>query len=94
MSNNTNDLLLEGVKEVEKRSLIQKYLQYPLSFALSKLATLFQAAPSGSHPHAIENDGSEQYELFHPSEQDLYSCFADRVDPSFYYAIFFPYNRY
>ena len=94
MSNNTNNLLLEDVKEVEKRSLVQRYLPDPLSITLSKLATLFQAAPSGSQPHAIENDVFEQYELFHSSEQDLYSCFTDRVDPPLYYAIFFPYNRY
>lgn len=93
MSNNTNDLLLEDVKEVEKRSPIQRYIEYPLSFALSKLTTLFQTAQTPSQPHAIENDRSEQYELFHPSKQ-LYTHFTDRADPSLYYAIFSPYKRY
>lgn len=94
MSNNTNDLLLEDVKKVEKRSPIQRYLEYPLSFALSKLTTLFQTAQTSRQLQVIENDRSEQDKLFHLSEQHFYTRFTDRVDPSLYYTVFSPYKRY
>ena len=94
MSNNTNDLLLEDAKKVQKRSPIQRYLQNPLSFALSKLSTLFQTAQTSRQPQAIENDRSEQDELYHLSEQHFYTRFTDRVDPSLYFTILSPYKRY
>lgn len=94
MSNNTNDLLLEDVKKVEKRSPIQRYLQNPLSFTWSKLSTLFQTAQTSRQPQAIENDRSEQDKFFHLSEQHFYTRFTDRVDPSLYFTILSPYKRY
>lgn len=90
MSNNTNDLLEEQVEV--KRSFIQRYLQDPLSCALSKLAT-FLATPSPIQPHLLEKDRFEQYE-FHPSEQKLYRGFADKVDPSVHYIFYFPFHYY
>lgn len=92
MSNNTNNSVIEDVKQVE-RSTIQRYLQDPLSSGLSKLATLFHPTLYFSLPHLIENDRFEQCQLY-PSEQYLYSHFTDRVDPSLYYTIFFPFQHY
>ena len=90
MSNNTNDLLEEQVEV--KRSFIQRYLQHPLSCALSKLAT-FLATPSPIQPPLVKKDRFEQYE-FHPSEQNLYRSFADKVDPSVHYIFYFPFHHY
>lgn len=86
MSNNTNNLLVDKI-EIKKRSLLLNYLQKSKSF----LATLFQVSPVSSQP---ENYQSEQYEPQTNTEQYFYLRFTDRVDPSLYYTIFFPHQRF
>ncbi|MDV2997310.1 MAG: hypothetical protein N4J56_007015 [Chroococcidiopsis sp. SAG 2025] len=76
--------------------LIQKYLQNPFSISWSKLVALFKGAQTLNCSEAIETDRSQQFEpdsQQHKTssirQQDLYPHFADRIDPSLYYSIFY-----
>lgn len=99
MLKNTNDRLLEDLEEVrsccnERKSLVQRYLQNPFSLKWTKLAALVQAALEPSQPEPLENYQYEQHKPDRIQEQYSYPCFTDRVDPSLYYSIFFPHNRF
>jgi hypothetical protein len=89
MSKSTNGWSLEKLEQGEKRSLVQRYRQCPFSPFWSKLATLFQTAPTPSQPKPLENERSERYasEMDTILQQGLYPCFTDRVDPSLYYIV-------
>ena len=98
MLNHTGDRHLENlsisnqVSFAQKQLLVQRYLQSPFSIAWSKLVTLFQAEQALSQPEVVEINQSEQYEPDSIQEQDLCPHFTDRVDPSLYYSIFFPFR--
>jgi len=98
MSNNTNDSLLNdsekpGLSGNEKKSLLQSYLQNPFSVAWSKLANLIETTVA-SKPETSENSQQEQHEPDPIRMHQFYSRFTDRVDPSLYYTIFSPYDRF
>jgi len=98
MSKNTNDLLVNdldkaGLSSNEKKSLLQSYLQNPFSVAWSKLANLIEATLANK-PETSENTQPEQHEPNSIRMHQFYSRFTDRVDPSLYYTIFSPYDRF
>ncbi|KOP25671.1 hypothetical protein AMR41_15335 [Hapalosiphon sp. MRB220] len=91
MSNNMEDVFVDVV-ENKPKSVVQKYLQNPFSIAWSKLATLTQPV----HRRTTETQEDEQSEEDRPDftpDRGLYRPFTDRIDPSLYYAIFFPHQR-
>ena len=53
MSKNTNDLLLDDLEEIEKRSLFYRYLQNPFSINWSKLAALVQSERFSNQSEAL-----------------------------------------
>ncbi|MBF2009043.1 MAG: hypothetical protein IGS49_27245 [Chlorogloeopsis fritschii C42_A2020_084] len=89
MLRNTNELLVDN-SEHKNKSLVQKYLQNPFSIAWSRLAALIKPAPS-MQP---EDDPAEEYRADYIREQYLYRPFTDRIDPSLYYTIFSPHQRF
>jgi hypothetical protein len=91
MSKNMEDVFVDVV-ENKPKSVVQKYLQNPFSIAWSKLATLTQPVRSRT-AEAQEDEQSEQYRPDFTQDQSLYRPFTDRIDPSLYYAIFFPNQR-
>jgi hypothetical protein len=94
MSKNTNECLLDDFEVIEKRSLIQRYLQNPFSITWSKLTSLLQAKRVSNQsevPEVCQFEYSEQDSI---QQQDLYPRFTDRIDPSVYYCIFFPHQWY
>lgn len=98
MSNSVNDSHFDRIDRVsshgrEKKSLIQRYLQNPLSIIWSKLAAIVETAQVKSEELQPENQ-TEPYKLDSAGEQYFYSRFTDRVDPSIYYTIFSPHDRY
>jgi hypothetical protein len=90
MSGITNDVLIEDSQKLAKRSLLQRYLKNPFSWACSKLANLFQP----TQYEVLENERYEQYQTDIDREKHFYLRFTDRVDPSLYYSIFFPHRRF
>ncbi|OKH21991.1 hypothetical protein NIES593_13715 [Hydrococcus rivularis NIES-593] len=94
MSNNICDRDVEMRSEQHPlpKSPIQRYLQNPFSIAWSKLAELFQTTQTLSQPEDLDNSPCDRNETESIRERYLYTCFTDRVDPSLYYTIFFPYN--
>ena len=97
MSKNTNDLLVNDLEKAglsgnQKKSLLPSYFQNPFSVAWSKLANLIDAALVGSE--TSENSQPEQHEPDSIRMHQFYSRFTDRVDPSLYYTIFSPYDRF
>ncbi|NEU73841.1 hypothetical protein PI95_015055 [Hassallia byssoidea VB512170] len=98
MSKNTNDLLVHDLEKArlsgnEKKSLPPNSFQNPFSVAWSKLVDLIDAALA-SKPETSENSQQEQYEPDPIRMHQFYSRFTDRVDPSLYYTIFSPYDRF
>ena len=81
-------------KESGKQACIGRYLQKPFYYARSKLAALFEALVSSSQAEASQIDLSKEYEPKSDQEQNFDSCFTDRVDPSLYYTVFFPHERF
>lgn len=99
MSKNTNDWLAEDLpatqfSATEKRSHFPKVRQNPFPIVWSKLVTLFQASKTSGQSEVPEDFQSEQREPEAIRERYLYACFTDRVDPSLYYILFFPHQRY
>jgi hypothetical protein len=98
MSKNTNDLLVDdldkaGLSGNENKSLLPSSLQNPFSVAWSKLANLISATLANKS-ETSENSRQEQYEPDSIRMHQFYSRFTDRVDPSLYYTIFSPYDRF
>ena len=98
MSKNTNDLLVDDLEKAglsgnQKKSLLPSYLQNPFSVAWSKLANLIEATLA-SKSETSENSQQEQHEPDSIRMHQFYSRFTDRVDPSLYYTIFSPYDRF
>ncbi|MDM9380218.1 hypothetical protein QUB80_05820 [Chlorogloeopsis sp. ULAP01] len=89
MLRNTDELLVD-MSEYENKSLVKKYLQNPFSIAWSKLADLIKPAPTVPP----EDNASEEYRTDNIREQYLYRPFTDRIDPSLYYTIFSPHQRF
>jgi hypothetical protein len=94
MSKNTNDWLLDDLEEIEKRSLIQRYLQNPFSITWSKLTNWVQAKRISNESAISEGCQSDYSNQDSIQPQDLYPRFTDRIDPSVYYCIFFPHERF
>jgi hypothetical protein len=94
MSKNTNDWLLDDLEEIEKRSLIQRYLENPFSITWSKLTNWVQAERVSNPSEVSEMCQSEYSERDSIQHQDFYPRFTDRIDPSVYYCIFFPHQRF
>lgn len=99
MSQNIDDRLVKELKEVqldryENRALPQSYLQNFFAAAWSKLAALLPSPSAVSQPEARAKYQCKRYEPDVYREHDLYSHFTDRVDPSLYYTIFFPHERF
>lgn len=94
MSKNTNDWLLDDLGKIEKRSLIQRYLQNPFSITWSKLTNLVQGEQCSNQSEVPEIRESEPSDVDFIQQQDLYPHFTDRVDPSLYYSLFFPHEWY
>lgn len=94
MSKNTNGWLPDEAEEIEKRSLVQKYLRNPFSITWSKLTTLVQTQRVSNRSEVPEICQSERSALDSTQQQDLYLRFTDRVDPSIYYSLFFPHQGY
>ncbi|GAX42993.1 hypothetical protein NIES4075_40010 [Tolypothrix sp. NIES-4075] len=97
MSKNTNDLPINdldkaGLSSNEKKSLPPSF-QNPFSVAWSKLVDLIDATLA-SKPETSENSQQEQHEPDPIRMHQFYSRFTDRVDPSLYYTIFSPYDRF
>ncbi len=97
MSKSTDELFSDVVKQVglpscKKKSLIQRYLQNPFSIAWSKLTTLIKPVHS-PQTEALEDDQTKEYKSY-TREQYLYHPFTDRIDPSLYYTIFSPHQRF
>lgn len=97
MSKNTNDYPINdldkaGLSSNEKKSLLASF-QNPFSVAWSKLVDLIDAALA-SKPETSDNSQQEQYEPDPLRMHQFYSRFTDRVDPSLYYTIFSPYDRF
>jgi hypothetical protein len=98
MSKNTNDWLADDSKKVglssnQKKSLLPSYLQNPFSSAWSKFTNLIDATLA-SKPETSENSQQEQHETDPIRMHQFYSRFTDRVDPSLYYTIFSPHDRF
>jgi hypothetical protein len=72
----------EFISDSQKLLLLQKYLQNPFSITWSKLAQWV----SYKSERRIESDRAQ--------ESNLSSHFMDRVDPSVYYTIFLPHQRF
>ncbi|MBE9014902.1 hypothetical protein C7Y66_05265 [Chroococcidiopsis sp. CCALA 051] len=96
MREHTNDWQLDNSKETGKRSLVQKYLQNPFSVTWSKLADLLYPEISlGESAEEVQPDNSSQSQESNSiCDRNLYPRFTDRVDPSLYYTVFFPHQRY
>ena len=94
MSKNTNEWLLDDLREIEKRSLIQRYLQNPFSITWSKLTNLVQGERVSNQSEVPEICQSEHSDVDFIQQQHLYPHFTDRVDPSLYYSLFFPQDWY
>ncbi|NWF62535.1 MAG: hypothetical protein HXY43_25695 [Fischerella sp.] len=97
MSKSTDKLFLDAVKQValpscKKKSLVQRYLQNPFSIAWSKLTTLIKVVQS-PQAEVLEDDQTKEYRSY-TREQYLYHPFTDRIDPSLYYTIFYPHQRF
>lgn len=90
MSKKTNDWLVNDLEEIEKRLLIQRYLQNPFSTTWPNLTTLVQSERVSSQSEVSEICQSKYSERDSIQQQDLYARFTDRIDPSVYYCIFFP----
>jgi hypothetical protein len=69
-------------------------MQNPFPLVWSKLATLFQASLTSSESEVTDNSQEEQHQPKSIQERYKYTCFTDRVDPSLYYILFFPHQRY
>jgi len=98
MSQNTNDYPINDLDKArlsgnENKSLLQSYLQNPFSVAWSKFANLISAT-LGNKSETSENSQQEQHEPDEIQLDQFYSRFIDRVDPSLYYTIFSPYDRF
>jgi hypothetical protein len=98
MSKNTNDLLVDDLGKArlsgnENKSLLPSSLQNPFSLAWSKFANLISAT-LGNKSETSENSQQEQHEPDEIRMHQFYSRFTDRVDPSLYYTIFSPYDRF
>ncbi len=98
MSKNTNDYPINdldkaGLSGNEKKSLLPGSLQNPFSVAWSKLANLIDATLANKS-ETSENSQQEQHEPDPIRMHQFYSRFTDRVDPSLYYTIFSPYDRF
>ncbi|MCP6759395.1 MAG: hypothetical protein NHB32_11660 [Fischerella sp. CENA71] len=91
MSKNMEDVFVDVV-ENQPKSVVKKYLQNPFSIAWSKLTTLTQPVHSCT-AEAQEENQSEEDRLDFTQDRCLYRPFTDRIDPSLYYAIFFPHQR-
>ncbi|BAZ65706.1 MAG: hypothetical protein KME28_10775 [Pelatocladus maniniholoensis HA4357-MV3] len=91
MSKNTEDVFVD-VLENKPKSVVEKYLQNPFSIAWSKLATLTQPVRSRT-AEVQEDEQSEEDRLDFIQDRCLYRPFTDRIDPSLYYAIFFPHQN-
>jgi len=98
MSKNNNDWLADdskkaGLSHNQKKSLLPSYLQNPFSIVWSKLANLIDATLA-SKPETSENCQQEQHESDPIRMHQFYYRFTDRVDPSLYYTIFSPHDRF
>jgi hypothetical protein len=98
MSKNTNDWLVDDSKKAglsgnQRKSLLPSYLQNPFSIVWLKLANLISATIA-SKPETSENSQQDQREPDSIRMHELYSRFTDRVDPSLYYTIFSPHDRF
>ncbi len=81
MSKDTDTYFLEDSEGlVEKKSLIQRYLQNPFSLPWSKLADVFQTAPATGRSEVAENTQSVQSELNPSQERDLSSPFKVQTE--------------
>jgi hypothetical protein len=94
MSKNTNNWLLDDLEEIEKRPLVHKYLQNPFSITWSKLTNWVQAKQVSNQFEVPEICQSEDSDRDFIQQQDLYPRFTDRIDPSVYYCILFPGQRF
>ncbi|HAA29357.1 MAG TPA: hypothetical protein DCE56_18705 [Cyanobacteria bacterium UBA8553] len=94
MSKNTNNWLLDNLDEIEKRSLIQRYLQNPFSITWSKLTNWVQGERLSNQSEVTEVCQSEPSDIDFIQQQDLYPHVTDRVDPSLYYSLFLPHGWY
>jgi hypothetical protein len=77
-----NFLSSESISDSQKLLFLQKYLENPFSITWSKLAQwiLYRSE------RRIESDRTQ--------ESNLSINFMDRVDPSVYYTIFFPHQKF
>ncbi|MFQ4143686.1 hypothetical protein [Chlorogloeopsis sp. ULAP02] len=89
MLRNTDELLVD-MSEYKNKSLVKKYLQNPFSIAWSRLANLIKSTPTVPP----EDNASEEYRTDNIREQYVYRPFTDRIDPSLYYTIFSPHQRF
>ena len=94
MSKNTNECLLDDFEVIEKRSLIQRYLQNPFSITWSKLTNLLPGKRVYNQSKSHEICQSEYLKQDSIQPQYFYLRFTDRIDPSVYYCIFFPHERF
>lgn len=96
MTEHTNDWQPDNLKAKDKRSLVQKYLQNPFSVTWSKLAALFspEILTSESAEEIEPNDSFQPQESNSICDRNLYPRFTERVDPSIYYTVFFPHQRF
>lgn len=96
MAEYTNDWRSDNLKEKDKRSLVQKYLQNPFSVTWSTLAALFstETLPSESAEEIESSDSFQPQESNSICDRNFYPRFTDRVDPSLYYTVFFPHQRF
>ncbi|MBD2304703.1 hypothetical protein H6G17_04120 [Chroococcidiopsis sp. FACHB-1243] len=96
MREHTNDGRSGNLNEKDKRSLVQKYLQNPFSVTWSKLADLlYPEILLGESAEEVQpNNSSQSQESNSICDRNLYPRFTDRVDPSLYYTVFFPHQRY
>jgi hypothetical protein len=69
-------------------------MQNPFPLVWSKLVVLLPGSPTFSESEVPENSQGEQHQPKSIQERYKYSCFTDRVDPSLYYILFFPHQRY
>ncbi|MCX7594668.1 MAG: hypothetical protein N2235_13075 [Fischerella sp.] len=97
MSKSTDEQFLDAVKQValpscQKKSLMQRYLQNPFSIAWSKFTTLIK--PVRTHQAEVLEDAQTKEDRSYTQEQYLYHPFTDRIDPSLYYTIFYPHQRF
>jgi hypothetical protein len=100
MSENTNNWLVEDLPDstqvpaTQKRAYLRKALPNPFSFFWLKLTASLAASPTSRESEIPENSQFSQHDSPSIQQRYRYTCFTDRVDPSLYYILFFPHQRY